>query len=158
MHEAIDQGLSDAVLAIAAELFPDGFDASETAPSTFEELCAHLDQGRRMLVYSGASDATIWGAPHVNHAFRAWHDWVHYQFKLPFTPEGEHRACGIQCFMLHDKYGNTPRVAHWRNVLTAEIDGQLQYAQRHCGAFPVDQRRFVLAYLAEPSAAITGDF
>src|SRR3712207_4164474 len=95
--QPLDSDLNGAILRIASRLFPDGFDVSPDAPSTFEELKAHLDAGNRMVVWSGGSEKTIYVDPTVNYAFRAWHDWHHWRHSLPFTPDGERAVCELQC-------------------------------------------------------------
>lgn len=159
MHiAALDTELSRAVVAMARAKFPQGFDAREDAPDTFDNLCALLDAGKRMVVYSGASDATIFGSPLVNWHFRAWHDWHHWQGRLPFTPEGEAAACNRQVADLFAAYGAGPRVRLWARILDAEVNGQLRYAAAHGGNFPCDQRAFVVAYLDNPAIALATEF
>ena len=68
---ALDIGFNIAVLAISARLFPCGFDVAEDAPRTYEQLLMQLDTHKRMVVYGGGSDQTIYGDREVNHAFRA---------------------------------------------------------------------------------------
>ena len=71
---ALDIQFNAAVLTICNRILPAGYDVAAVAPETYEELIAHLDAGRRMLVYSGGAEQTIYGDPEVNYAFRAWHD------------------------------------------------------------------------------------
>jgi hypothetical protein len=156
--QAIDRMLDAAVLRMAALKFPHGYDVRPDAPDTLEKLCAHLDSGARMAVFDGGSDQTIFGDASVNYAFRAWHDYHHYRHKLAFDAEGEARACMYQVQDLRDQFGNGARVQHWARLLDAEINGQLRYAAAHDGAFPTNQRAFVLAYLADQSAAIAQSF
>lgn len=60
--------LNIAILAMAPP-----FEARATAPATFREVMDCATSGR-VVVWDGASDATIYGDARVNHAFRAWHD------------------------------------------------------------------------------------
>jgi hypothetical protein len=46
-------------------------------------------------VYTGDSEGTIWGAPHINWLFRAHHDSLHLTHELPFTILGEYMASEI---------------------------------------------------------------
>lgn len=159
MSHAIDHELNGAVLLMCSELLPNGFDLAEQgAPETFEALCEHVDRTQRFLIYSAASDQTIFGSAEVNHAFRAWHDYHHYWAKLPFTPEGERAAYTLQSVDLIRRFGDCPKVWRWIALLNAEINGQLEYAAQHNGAFPTNQASFVLAYLTSPSTAINSDF
>lgn len=153
----LDRTLNAAVLHIAALKFPRGFDVSPSAPDTFEKLCALLDSGARMHVFDGGSDATIFGDASVNHAFRAWHDWHHYRHALPFTPEGEARACLYQVADLVAEYGDNATTRQWARILDAEINGQLAYCAAR-GAFPDNQDAFTRAYLDNPQLAIATAF
>jgi hypothetical protein len=66
-----DPQLNSAIINMATRLFPAGFDVSDDAPDTYEKLKAHLDAGKRLVVFSGGSQHTIYADPAVNHAFRA---------------------------------------------------------------------------------------
>jgi len=85
-----------------------------TPPETYEELIALLDAGGRMLVYSGASERTIYGDPEVNYAFRAWHDWCHWRGRYDFSYEGERAACAMQGDHLIARYGDSSQTRRWR--------------------------------------------
>ncbi len=145
---AFDLHFNAAVLTICNWLLPGGFDVSDAAPETYDELMAHLDAGGRMLVYSGGSERTIYGDPQVNFAFRAWHDWCHWRGGYDFSYEGERAACTMQGDHLVALYGESPQTRRWRRILQAEIKGQRDYFDRH-GEFPADQRGFVESYLAK---------
>lgn len=129
-----------------------GFQVSDNAPQTIEALCEHMDRTGRMVVWSGASDKAIWSA-YTNYAFRAWHDYHHWLGKLPFTRAGETATCEAQCQDLLTWYGESETTQEWCRVLRAEIIGQLDYSDKHNGAFPEDQAAFVAAYLADPLGA-----
>jgi hypothetical protein len=138
-----------AVRTIAARLFPCGYDVAEAAPNSLDELNAHIAETGRMLVYSGASDSTIYACPETNYAFRAWHDWCHWKGQHPFTIAGERAVMQMQRDHLRTVYGPTHReLCIWDAILEAEIMAQ---AERHesTGAFPVDQRTFVEELVAE---------
>lgn len=58
--------------------------ARDIAPSTPNQL--HEASLTRVLpVWAGSSDATIFGDPATNHAFRAWHDSLHLKSGLGFS-------------------------------------------------------------------------
>lgn len=154
----LDRSLNVAVNQIASRIFPLGFDIAADAPSTFEELCSRMDTGNRMTVWDGASDATIFGCAETNYAFRAWHDFHHWQARQPFTPQGEHAVALLQCADLRTVYGDTPQVAAWARVIMAEVDGQLEYAEAHGGEFPNDQAGFIAAYLVDKADACARTF
>jgi hypothetical protein len=155
MNPTIDLSLNDAILHVTSRLLPDGFDVSSDAPDTYEKLKAHLSAGKRMVVWSGGSEATIYGHRNVNFAFRAWHDFCHWRGGYDFTLEGEIAACEMQCQHLYKFYSDGERVRGWCLLLRAEIVGQGLFFQRH-KRFPEDQRSFVAAYLVDPDIALIG--
>jgi hypothetical protein len=100
----------------------------------------------RIVVWSGASDATIFGDPEVNYTFRAWHDWCHWRGRLPFDFKGEQGVCEMQCGHLLSLYGDSNRTRRWCRIVDAEVIGQRLYFDRF-GRLPSDQYDFVVAYL-----------
>jgi hypothetical protein len=153
MLEPFNVDLNAAIMELAALMLPDGFDVAADAPQTFESLKAHLDARRRLVVWSGGSQATIYGELRVNYAFRAWHDWCHWQGNHDFSLEGEIATCEMQCRQLKQRFDDAENVNRWCDIIRAEIVGQGQFYQRH-KRFPDDQRGFVLEYLRDPVAAI----
>lgn len=91
--------------------------------------------GMRIPVWAGASARIIWSGPRVNWLFRAWHDCTHIETASDFDQDGELRVARAQCALIEGK----PE----RAILWAETAGQVLYHCAH-GAFPQDQRRFVL--------------
>ena len=112
------------------------FHANSLAPSTFNEL----RQCERLIVWDGASDATIYGDATVNHAFRAWHDSAHLRGGYDFTPEGEYLAAKLQCADILQAYPSAPEL--WLDLVMAEVVGQVEYVAKN-GAFPLDQIGFI---------------
>jgi hypothetical protein len=153
----IDIGLNVAVMTIARRLFPSGYRVSENAPDTLDKLTAAFN-AHDYVIYSGHSDQTIFGDEEHNWAFRAWHDWHHWRGQLAFDPVGEAEACRRQCADLVAVYGDSVKTQFWCAVLNAEINGQLQYAERHGGEFPTDQKAFVSAYLNTPQCAVVDTY
>jgi hypothetical protein len=115
---------------------------------------AHLDAGKRLVVYAGGSQQTIYADPVVNHAFRAWHDWCHYTGRHDLSFEGEVGVCKLQRRHLLELYGNSPQIERWSAIVNAEIIGQATFFDYH-KRVPVDQRGFVEAYLKDPHLALT---
>ena len=146
-NRALDLGFNAAVLAISRRLFPCGFDVADDAPQTYENLLMHLDAGKRMVVFSGGSEHTIFGDREVNYAFRAWHDWCHWRGRFDRSHQGERAVCAMQEQHLVTLYGDCARTEEWRRILRAEIIGQRDHFDVH-GRFPDDQRAFVENYLA----------
>lgn len=155
MPEPFNVELNAAIVEMAASTLPDGFVVAGEAPRTFVALKAHLDAGRRLVVWSGGSQATIYADPRVNYAFRAWHDWCHWggNHDFSFSLEGEIATCEMQCRQLVARFGDTERTRRWCDVIRAEIIGQGLYYRRH-KRFPENQRAFVGEYLRDPEAAI----
>lgn len=104
-------------------------------------------------VWDGASDATIWGDARVNHAFRAWHDARHIDGLCAFDPEGEARACELQCRDILAAYPRAPQL--WLDAIRAEVNGQVQFYV-NTGTFPVDQVALVRAILRGQGYSIGG--
>ena len=148
----LDIGLNVGIIHIASKLFPCGFDVSDSAPSTFEELCAHLDAGNRMLAFAGGSDRTIYADREVDWAFRAWHDWCHWRGRHNFTPVGERAVCDLQTTHLRILFGSCA-AEKWGGIIRVEVIGQGQYFHYH-KRFPDDQRGFVEAYLRDRDEAL----
>lgn len=120
--------------------------ARAEAPASFGELCAQMSTVGAIVPWSGASDATIYSAPEINHAFRAWHDWHHWAGGLDFSPEAEARVCQRQIAEMLDLHGLNAVTERWVRILDAEINGQVAYFARW-GRFPDNQRAFVEQYL-----------
>jgi hypothetical protein len=151
--QPLDTRLNVAIIHIASKLFPLGFDVSEQAPSTLEELKGHLADGKRMLVYKGGSDRTIYGDPEVNWCFRAWHDWCHWRGEHDLTHDGEQAVCAMQNQHLLALYGSGETLDRFCKIIDAEVIGQAEYYRYH-KRFPDDQHGFVKAYLECPGAAL----
>jgi len=142
---------NEMVLKVVNRLMPQGFDVTDI-PSDCDTLAKvrrwHQATGR-IMVWTGESDCTIFGAPHVNHAFRAWHDYVHVVFGLPFTAQGEHLVMKIQqrhVYSFGAEFTEAERELFCK-LLECEIDAQVQYYETH-GEFVKDQRKFAERYMA----------
>lgn len=140
-----DPHFNAAVVSIAARLMPTGYDVSADAPQTYLDMLRHYLYARRICVWSGASQTTIFGDEEVNWAFRAWHDWCHITLRQPFTLDGEERCAKEQCAHLLRWYGDSPQTRQWMEYVKAEVIGQRMHYDRH-GKFPDNQMAFVLAW------------
>jgi len=157
MTQPLNRQFNVAVLHIADKLFPRGFAVSAIAPSTFEELNTAFiwaERGGQYPVWSGGSEATIFGDREVNYAFRAWHDWTHWRGQHAFTWEGEIATARDQIGHIRALYGHGKVADDMCALIWAEVVGQLHHQSLH-GEFPVDQRAFVVDYLANPYHATT---
>lgn len=149
-REPLDRSFNIAVLAMARRLLPCGFDVSDDAPDTYAKLRRHAEKTGRIMVWSGASDRTIFADPEVNYAFRAWHDLRHYTGRNDFSHYGEYCTYQAQYVDLQRMHGRET-AKRWRAILHAEVMGMLQYKERWLD-FPSDQRAFVEACLRDDVA------
>lgn len=152
MNKPLDRSFNVAVRTIVAQLFPTGFDVGPDAPMTFDTLKAHVAATKRMKVWDGASDHSIYACPHTNQAARAWHDWCHLKGNHPFTPEGEAAVALMHGEHLRIVYGDTAQVAEWCKIIDAEINGQIAYETKF-GHFPANQMAFVKHYMTHGAEA-----
>ncbi len=149
----LDHDLDQAILTISRRFLPGGFDISPNAPASYRALRKHLDAGKRMTVFSGGCTNIIYGAPHVNRAFRAWHDLCRWQAGFDFSVQGEIDTWRLQYQQLQQVFGHTLRTRMWGQILHAEIVRQRPYYERH-REYLVDQRAFVECFLENPEAAL----
>lgn len=149
----LDKRFNVATLQACNRVLPCGFDVSADAPNIFEALKAHYAETGRVLVWSGASDQTIFGDPEINYAFRAWHDSRHITENLDFSLDSEIKVCLAQIRDLRAIYGNGRLLQHFADILSAEVIGQALY-ERANGGFPIDQAGFVRCYLRNKSEAL----
>jgi hypothetical protein len=136
----------NAAVAHLADKTARGFRVAEVAPQTYEEVIRQIDRHGIIVVWSGASEHTIFGHPGINYAFRAWHDWCHWRGGHDFSPSGEIAVAHMQREQLIALYGDTPRTRRWCKIIEAEIIGQIGYREQH-SEFPVNQYAFVVDYL-----------
>jgi len=136
MLQPIDSSFNRAIVAIAQDTFPHGFDVADHAPSTLADLHAHVSLTGRMLVWAGASDRTIYADPGVNWAMRAWHDSCHLSGSHDFTIAGESLACMAQIDQLARVYPGAPSL--WSRLIWLEVIGQALHADAS-GQFVTDQ-------------------
>ena len=81
-------------------------------------------------------EGTIFADPEINVMFRAWHDYVHLKYNLPFNLEGELEAAFIQCAELPFDW--------WmeKHLVMIEIGAQTLYNVKNEGSFVEDQIAF----------------
>ena len=146
--EPLSKAFNIAVVAITNRLHPTGYNVGGSAPSTLQELKAHINTTRRMLVWDGASDKTIYACPETNWAFRAWHNWCHYTHDLKFDKEGDERkACEIQKDHIRLNnllYGSKAQTDLFCDLIEFEIISQFEY-KKIFGNFPEDQMALAVA-------------
>lgn len=138
--------LNAAVLEIVNILMPQGFDTTDIRENcdTHEKIQEYWDETGKILVWSGGSDCTVFGEPHMNHAFRAWHDYIHITRGLAFNKAGERLAYNWHCVQLDLYLSHKFSRQHRENIkqlLDIEINGQVEYLERF-GHFPEYPRTF----------------
>lgn len=109
-------------------------------------LREHFQKHGEIIVASDYSSKTVYGSAPINHAFRAWHDYIHVKHDLPFTPEGEFRVFTIQGEQLMNYLDYSQQAFKFYEYLYIEIVGQFLYKERH-KEFPNDQLQFALNWL-----------
>lgn len=132
------------VMTMANRCLPKGWDVSDDAPNTYEDLVAHIEVYGRVAVWSGDSDDTVFGDREHNWAFRAWHDYCHYLGKFDFSLEGERKTAYMQVNMMFNAYGVNHTTTQWASWILCEVVGQAMYVQEH-NDFPKPQIDFFLA-------------
>ena len=143
----ISRAFNACILTMANRLFPAGYDVSDKAPDTLESLTDHINSTGRMLVWNGASGATIFADPEVNWAFRAWHDFHHWKGQFAFDREGELKCLTAQQADVLKVYGPGPLSDLFCHLLECEIAGQLDHEETY-GEFPADQVEFTRQWFA----------
>jgi hypothetical protein len=106
------------------------------APSTFSELMSQPT----LVVWNGASDATIWNDSAVNYAFRALHDALHLKTRIGFTPLEEIAIGRIQASQ-YESYSS-----YLADLVYIETAGQAEYFLKN-GIFVQNQVAFTESML-----------
>lgn len=152
--------LSGLVLEQAAQICKArglSFIAASEAPASYEEVRAEfenaLNTGAPVRVYAGASDSTIYTAPAVNHAFRFWHDYLHFINELDFSEQGELCTAAHQCRQAGVRFGMGS--LEWL-MLQIDTAGQVGYYQASGGQFVVNQLAFCRARLGMAADTTNG--
>lgn len=107
--------------------------------ATMNKLLSHQ---RKLRIWLGASDNTIYTSKTANLAFRIWHDYLHCKLYAGFDEHGERRVFAAQSNHLARRLGGA-LVAY---LFEADTYGQLEYHLKH-GKFPDNQLEFAIQYL-----------
>ena len=127
---------------------PQGFKIASEAPDTWAKVQASFARDGKIMVWSGESSNTVYSAPRVNWAFRAWHDSIHLAYGLDFSLQGEERTAERQCAALWKLTGNRKLRKFGEVLLEIEIVEQARVAI-YSGKFIDNQREFVVNKLRE---------
>lgn len=109
------------------------YTVKDLAPST--EL--DLFNNPSLVIWSGASNHTIWNDPAVNWAFRALHDHLHLKTSMDFTPQSEIELGRIQA----NQYSGL-----LADLVYIEVSKQAEYYLNN-GVFVSNQVEFTLNQL-----------
>jgi hypothetical protein len=143
LKQPLDVGLTAAIHDFASEAMPQGWDVVENkhlAPSSLLDIETDMVAGR-IRVWAGASYPNIYGEPADNYAFRAWHDYTHWQHHLPFDLAGEAGAAYVHVWQIVQKYGHDRETEGWATLMLTEVIGSC-LAHIIDGEFPQDARAF----------------
>ena len=168
--EPLSRPFNVIVNAIAAKLYPTGFDVSANAPGNWFDLFDRVYNTGRMTVSNVNSEKTIFADAETNYAFRAWHDHCHLRNRDSiFLGSGHTRPLSNGAYpgtfdwagevwvyqqMVQDVvkvYGEcSPDIS---KLLEAEVIGQFLHKEVW-GDFPNDQMAFTRDYLVAPWSAL----
>lgn len=107
---------------------------ADLAPSTERDLF----NTSGLVIWSGASEGTIYGDASVNWGFRALHDALHLKTRMDFSVDAEIELGRIQASQYESDL--------MRELVFAEVAGQAAYYKQN-GVFVSDQATFTMAHL-----------
>lgn len=128
---------------LALKLAP-AFTVSSLAPDTWEKTQASFETDK-LIVWSGASDATIYSTAVANWYFRAWHDSIHLKYGFDFSLHGEARTCERQIAQAWQHCSRENRKL-MSDLLEIEIVEQARLAV-YQGIFVSNQKQFTIEQL-----------
>lgn len=114
------------------------YTVKDVAPSTFQDVSNESS----LIVWSGASDATIYQDASVNYAFRALHDAMHIETGLGFDAIHEMELGRIQASKVHALTGSELLAT----IVHLEVSGQAEHYLK-TGQFIEDQISFIMKQL-----------
>lgn len=127
--------------------------ATSDAPNNWPALRRWYDVARAqgfpreriaMPVYNGGCDTSIYGDAETNHAFRAWHDYLHCANDYGFSREHE-----IKVGLIHMQQARRAGLPQSDlDMLIADTIGQIEYYYAR-GCYVDNQARFVAAVLRD---------
>ena len=151
------QPLNTMVIDVVSLLMPNGFDRTDDAKrcDTLDKIKAHYDATGKVLVWTGASDTSVFGSNEINIWFRAWHDYNHIKYMHPFTLDGELAVMRkqIRQARMYNNGVEPNKLTEFEmicieKIIQCEIEGQLRY-YLDTGRYVEDQYQFTLNYLRE---------
>lgn len=113
---------------------------------TLKAITDYYNSNRRLMVWTGGSDNTIFSTPEFNWMFRAWHDHHHVKHQHEFTTKGERLVCDEQIKDVLRYVENLELQEFMIMILNAEINGQVEEFNK-TGGFVDDQKQFTVEYI-----------
>lgn len=108
------------------------YEVKDFAPETLKDIVEVYKNTGKLIVWSGASENTIWNTPQSNWLFRAWHDFTHIKGLYEFNNEGEASTA---------LYQMSQSGTILARLIDIEVNGQLEYFNKY-GRFPENQIEF----------------
>lgn len=137
---------------VCRQLAPKRWRASVDAPSTWQALQQASEQGE-IVIWSGASDCTLYSSSAANWTFRAWHDATHLARALDFSLSGEERAAEAQLEAVYRVTSDKRLRQFCQDWLEIEVVEQARIAV-YQGIFVENQLAFGLQRLRDKGWAI----
>lgn len=128
----IKSNIRDALVIACKRLNLPKYEVSDLAPETLSDVISTYQLTGRLVVWSGASENTIFGSREANWLFRAWHDYEHIRTMGEFNQLGETMTCLKQMSQVGSIFAE---------IVKIEVIGQLKYQSQY-GTFPANQFEF----------------
>jgi hypothetical protein len=140
--------ISQAQRGIVPDFRPD-------APDEYLALCRAGGQmafTRKLPIWDGASDSTIYLSAEANRQFRFWHDMGHLETGLSFSAADEEALQRAHHIPRLEKFGLERGSLAWK-LYEADTVGQIEYYLQFRD-FPTDQLAFSTTYALSPADAL----
>lgn len=108
------------------------YEIRDLAPETLKDVVSTFKNTGKLVIWSGASENTIWGDSHSNYLFRAWHDYIHILTLGEFNSQGEKLVALKQMSQVGTIFAR---------FIEIEVIEQLNHFEKN-GAFPTNQLEF----------------
>lgn len=138
----VDAGWNAAVRHIANKCLPAGWDEVEKfedAPTTLQAVLDYAAKNGRLCVATEDSEGTIFDCADTNAHLRAWHDSLHYRYKIEFNVAGEAAVTYMQAAQVFYLYGINDKSMRWVELLLADILGLVLFHKK-TGKYPKNKR------------------
>lgn len=131
-------------VGISYDVVPDG-----KCPENGKQIRAMFDECRKACkpfpVYAGGSENTIYDSAAANHAFRFWHDYIHYAHNLTIKPADELKAAEWHKQGVAAVFGADSLEAR---IMFADVAAQVLF-YANTGKFVENQKGFIFHCVTE---------